>query len=52
LISKPIILIKIGEKTKFFTPEQISAMVLGKMREIAQRPFFIFVSLSSTNNCF
>jgi molecular chaperone DnaK (HSP70) len=30
-----VISVNIGSKKKFFTPEEISAMVLGKMREIA-----------------
>lgn len=34
--SKPVINIKIGTDEKFFTPEEISAMVLGKMRDIAE----------------
>jgi molecular chaperone DnaK (HSP70) len=33
--SKPIIQINTGKEQKLFTPEEISAMVLGKMREIA-----------------
>jgi heat shock protein 5 len=33
--SKPIIEISTGKEQKMFTPEEISAMVLGKMREIA-----------------
>ncbi len=33
--AKPIIQINTGKEEKFFTPEEISAMVLGKMREIA-----------------
>jgi molecular chaperone DnaK (HSP70) len=33
--SKPIIQISTGKDDKLFTPEEISAMVLGKMREIA-----------------
>ena len=33
--SKPVISVKVGSEEKFFTPEEISAMVLGKMREIA-----------------
>jgi molecular chaperone DnaK (HSP70) len=33
--SKPIIEISTGTQQKLFTPEEISAMVLGKMREIA-----------------
>jgi molecular chaperone DnaK (HSP70) len=35
--SKPIIQISSGTETKAFTPEEISAMVLGKMRDIAVR---------------
>ncbi|UJR23139.1 hypothetical protein I4U23_026158 [Adineta vaga] len=34
--SKPIIQISTGKEQKLFTPEEISAMVLGKMREIAE----------------
>ncbi|CAF1266863.1 unnamed protein product [Adineta steineri] len=34
--SKPIIQINTGKEEKYFTPEEISAMVLGKMREIAE----------------
>ncbi|CAF0935137.1 unnamed protein product [Adineta steineri] len=34
--SKPIIQISTGTEQKLFTPEEISAMVLGKMREIAE----------------
>ncbi|CAF3021702.1 unnamed protein product [Rotaria socialis] len=34
--SKPIIEISTGKEKKLFTPEEISAMVLGKMREIAE----------------
>ncbi|CAF4282589.1 unnamed protein product, partial [Rotaria magnacalcarata] len=34
--SKPIIQINIGTEKKLFTPEEISAMVLGKMRDIAE----------------
>ncbi|CAF1691328.1 unnamed protein product, partial [Adineta ricciae] len=33
--NKPTISISIGSEKKFFEPEEISAMVLGKMREIA-----------------
>ena len=33
--SKPVIEINTGKQVKIFTPEEISAMVLGKMREIA-----------------
>lgn len=35
--SKPVIRAKIGKIEKTFAPEEISAMVLGKMREIAVR---------------
>lgn len=34
--SKPLIQINTGKEQKSFTPEEISAMVLGKMREIAE----------------
>ncbi|CAF3916153.1 unnamed protein product, partial [Rotaria sp. Silwood1] len=34
--SKPIIEINTGKQEKLFTPEEISAMVLGKMRETAE----------------
>lgn len=33
--SKPTIQVNIGKEEKLFTPEEISAMVLGKMRDIA-----------------
>lgn len=33
--SKPSIQISTGKEDKLFAPEEISAMVLGKMREIA-----------------
>ncbi len=33
--SKPIIQINTGKEEKLFTPEEILAMILGKMREIA-----------------
>jgi len=33
--SKPIIQINTGKEQKLFAPEEISAMILGKMREIA-----------------
>lgn len=33
---KPVVQVKVGADTKQFTPEEISAMVLGKMREIAE----------------
>jgi len=42
--SKPTISVQIGSEQKFFEPEEISAMILGKMREIAVRvssSFFI-----------
>jgi molecular chaperone DnaK (HSP70) len=41
-----------GKEQKFFTPEEILAMILEKMREIAVSTFFIFVSLSLTNISF
>jgi len=47
--SRPIIQINIGKEQKLFTSEEISAMVLGKMREIAVSLFFIFTLLSSIN---
>ncbi|CAM4846804.1 unnamed protein product [Rotaria magnacalcarata] len=34
--SKPTISINVGSEQKFFEPEEISAMILGKMREIAE----------------
>jgi len=34
--SKPVIQINTGKEQKMFTPEEISAMVLGKMRDIAE----------------
>ena len=33
---KPNIQVKVGSDTKTFTPEEVSAMVLGKMKEIAE----------------
>jgi heat shock protein 5 len=33
--NKPVVKVKIGSGEKLFTPEEISAMILGKMREIA-----------------
>lgn len=33
---KPSVQVKVGDDTKTFTPEEISAMVLGKMKEIAE----------------
>jgi len=47
--SKPVIQINTGSEDKNFTPEEISAMVLGKMREIAVSSFSL---LSSTNFLF
>ena len=41
--SKPAISVNIGSEQKFFTPEEISAMVLGKMRDIAVRFLFSFI---------
>jgi hypothetical protein len=35
--SKPTISVQVGSEQKFFEPEEISAMILGKMREIAVR---------------
>ncbi|PAA71266.1 hypothetical protein BOX15_Mlig032526g1, partial [Macrostomum lignano] len=34
--SKPAIQVQVGSETKTFAPEEISAMVLGKMKEIAE----------------
>ncbi|UJR37849.1 hypothetical protein I4U23_030539 [Adineta vaga] len=34
--NKPAISVNVGSEQKFFEPEEISAMVLGKMREIAE----------------
>jgi heat shock protein 5 len=34
--NKPMIVVKVGEEMKKFSPEEISAMILGKMREIAE----------------
>lgn len=34
--NKPIIVVKVGSEEKSFAPEEISAMVLGKMKEIAE----------------
>ena len=39
--SKPAIQINTGKEQKVFTPEEISAMVLGKMREIAVSSFTV-----------
>ncbi|CAF4564086.1 unnamed protein product [Rotaria sp. Silwood2] len=33
---KPVVKVQIGSTEKLFTPEEISAMILGKMREIAE----------------
>ncbi|KAK9318437.1 heat shock protein 70 family [Lipomyces starkeyi] len=34
--SKPVVQVKVGEEDKIFTPEEISGMILGKMKEIAE----------------
>ena len=34
--NKPYIKVQVGDEEKLFTPEEISAMVLGKMKEIAE----------------
>ena len=34
--NKPNIKVKVGDSSKVFAPEEISAMVLGKMKEIAE----------------
>ncbi|KAK9461715.1 heat shock protein 70 family [Lipomyces oligophaga] len=34
--SKPVVEVKVGTEDKVFTPEQISGMILGKMKEIAE----------------
>ncbi|CAF4249145.1 unnamed protein product, partial [Rotaria sordida] len=34
--NRPVVKVKIGFTEKLFTPEEISAMILGKMREIAE----------------
>jgi heat shock protein 5 len=34
---KPQVEVDIGGETRQFTPEEISAMVLGKMKDIAER---------------
>ncbi|CAF3678488.1 unnamed protein product [Rotaria sordida] len=34
--NRPVVKVKIGSTEKLFTPEEISAMILGKMREIAE----------------
>jgi heat shock protein 5 len=44
--SKPMIKINVGQQEKYLTPEEIYAMILGKMRQIAVSRVFIFVSLS------
>lgn len=33
---KPNIQVQVGSETKTFSPEEVSAMVLGKMKEIAE----------------
>ena len=43
--SKPTIQISTGKEDKLFTPEEISAMVLGKMREIAVRTRYLSLSV-------
>jgi molecular chaperone DnaK (HSP70) len=43
---KPMIKINVGQQEKYLTPEEIYAMILGKMRQIAVSRVFIFVSLS------
>ena len=40
--SKPVIVVKVNGEDKYFTPEEISAMVLGKMRDIAVSWNFLF----------
>ncbi|KAK9451703.1 heat shock protein 70 family [Limtongia smithiae] len=34
--SKPVVEVKVGDEERTFTPEQISGMILGKMKEIAE----------------
>lgn len=34
--NKPQVVVKVGDEQKQFTPEEISAMVLVKMKEIAE----------------
>jgi heat shock protein 5 len=34
---KPVVEVDVGGDTRQFTPEEISAMVLGKMKDIAER---------------
>ncbi len=41
-----MIKINVGQQEKYLTPEEIYAMILGKMRQIAVSRVFIFVSLS------
>ena len=33
---KPVVKVEVGGQEKTFTPEEISAMVLGKMKEVAE----------------
>jgi len=33
---KPVVEVQVGKETKRFTPEEISAMVLGKMKDVAE----------------
>ncbi|BGP23311.1 hypothetical protein Rt10032_c02g0942 [Rhodotorula toruloides] len=35
-MKQPVIEVKVGDKSKTFTPEEVSAMVLGKMKETAE----------------
>lgn len=34
--NKPLVRVKVGKAEKTFAPEEVSAMVLGKMKEIAE----------------
>jgi molecular chaperone DnaK (HSP70) len=40
---KPVIRVRTSSVNKFFTPEEISAMILGKMREIAVSSHYHYV---------
>lgn len=33
---KPLVEVKVGNDTRQFSPEEISAMVLGRMKEVAE----------------
>lgn len=33
---KPVVKVEVGGSTKQFTPEEVSAMILGKMKEVAE----------------